>query len=157
MIVMQVYYPGDAISGAVTFTLTEPRHFECIKVNFLGKAHARWTMVSEYTADGRTTREPVCFSGDQAYVQESLLLWTPLQRNGGTIGPGSFRFQFRFIALSMRHLRSFTRTFLLPSAVHTFLTRWKVVRSLGNVMSIIKILSRFTSQTRSTVLVMQGG
>ena len=87
------------INGAVTFTLTEPRHFECIQVNFLGKANARWTMVSVYRDKYlyQTTRAPVCYIGDQAYVQQSLLLWTPQQSKDGTIGPGSFSFQFRFV------------------------------------------------------------
>ena len=86
------------ISGAVTFTLTAPRRFECIKVDFLGKAHARWTMVSVYRDEyHQVTRAPVCFVGDQAYVQQSLLLWTPQQSKDGTIGPGSFSFQFRFV------------------------------------------------------------
>ena len=95
---MQVYYPGDTISGTVTFTLTQPRRFECIVVNFLGKAHARWTVIDVYRdRHGNTTRAPLGYSGDQTYIQQSLLLWTPQQSSDGTIGPGSFSFQFQFV------------------------------------------------------------
>ena len=52
----------------------QSRRFECIKVNFLGKVHAQWTMVSVYKQKyGQTTRAPVRYSGDQVYIQESLL------------------------------------------------------------------------------------
>ena len=47
---------------------------------------------------GNTTRAPLGYSGDQTYIQQSLLLWTPQQRSSdGTIGPGSLSFQFQFV------------------------------------------------------------
>ena len=82
---MQVYRPGGIISGAVEFTLTEPKCYDCIKVDFLGSGHVEWY-------EGRTH-----FIGNEKYVKSSLLLWSPEQSNGGSIGPGSYSFRFQFV------------------------------------------------------------
>ena len=87
MITVQVYtyHPGDTISGAVEFSLTEPKRYDCIKVNFLGNGHVEWS-------HGKTR-----IIGNEKYVENSLLLWSPQQSYGGSIGPGSFSFQFQFV------------------------------------------------------------
>ena len=54
----------------------------------------------------------------------------------------------------MCHLHSLLRMFLIASAVHMFPTKWKVVQSLGSLMSTTKTQSKCTSQTQPT-LVMQ--
>ena len=82
---MQVYRPGETISGAVEFTLTEPKRYDCIKIDFLGGAHVKWS-------EGKTH-----FVGNDKYAQSSLLLWSPQQSNGGSIGPGSFSLPFQFV------------------------------------------------------------
>ena len=82
---LQVYHPGETINGAVEFTLTVPKHYDCIKLKFLGSANVRWNI-------GKTS-----YVGQETYIQESLLLWSPQQSSSGMIGPGSFSFPFRFI------------------------------------------------------------
>ena len=82
---LQVYRPGETISGAVEFTLTEAKRYNCIKVTFLGSAHVKWTLITK------------SYVGIEKYVQSSLLLWSPQQSNGSSIGPGYFRFPFQFI------------------------------------------------------------
>ena len=81
---LQVYYPGETISGAVEFTLTKPKYYDCIRVEFLGKANVQWSR-------GKTR-----YIGNEKYVQDSILLWSP-QQSGGSIGPGSFSFRFQFV------------------------------------------------------------
>ena len=82
---LQVYRPGKTISGAVEFTLTEPKRYDCIKVNFFGSAHVQWK-------SGKTR-----FIGNEKYVDQSLLLWSPQQSSTGLLGPGSFSFRFQFV------------------------------------------------------------
>ena len=82
---LQVYHPGETISGAVEFTLTEPKRYDCLKVDFLGSAHVEWSR-------GKTH-----YRGNEKYVQNSALLWSPQQSNGGSIGPGSYSFRFQFV------------------------------------------------------------
>ena len=82
---LQVYHPGETINGAVEFTLTVPKRYDCIKLEFLGNANVRWNV-------GKTS-----YVGQEIYTQESLLLWSPQQSSSDMIGPGSFSFPFRFI------------------------------------------------------------
>ena len=82
---IQVYHPGETISGAVKFSLTEPKSYECIKINFFGSAHVEWK-------SGKTR-----YVGNEKYVDNSLLLWSPRQSSTGSIGPGSFSFRFQFV------------------------------------------------------------
>ena len=98
---MQVYYPGDTITGTVTFTLTEPKCYESIEVNFTGNGHVEWTKVRKWLKPcsywlpfGWTQTH---FIGNEMYIQESLVLWTSQQSNGSSIGPGSFSFPFQFV------------------------------------------------------------
>ena len=83
--IIQVYHPGETISGAVEFTLTEPKHYNCIKVAFLGSGHVEWYIWKE------------AHIGNEKYVENSLLLWSPQQNSFGSIGPGSYSFQFQFV------------------------------------------------------------
>ena len=80
-----MYRPGETISGAVEFSLTEPKSYECIKINFFGSAHVEWK-------SGKTR-----YVGNEKYVDNSLLLWSPRQSSTGSIGPGSFSFRFQFV------------------------------------------------------------
>ena len=81
---LQVYYPGETVSGAIEFTLTKPKYYDCIKVEFLGKAHVQWSR-------GKTH-----YVGNEKYIEDRILLWSP-QQSGGSIGPGSFSFRFQFV------------------------------------------------------------
>ena len=83
--VLQVYRPGETISGAVEFTLTEPKRYDCIQVNFFGSAHVEWK-------SGKTR-----YVGNEKYVDDSLLLWSPQQSSTGSIEPGSYSFRFQFV------------------------------------------------------------
>ena len=83
---MLQYRPGETISGAVEFSLTEPKSYECIKINFIGRAHVEWR------PDGKTL-----YTDNEKYVDNSLLLWSPRQSSTGSIGPGSFSFRFQFV------------------------------------------------------------
>ena len=82
-------------------TLTEPKRYESIEVNFMGNGHVEWTKVRKWlkpcsywlSIGWLQTR----FIGNETYIQESLLLWTSQQSNGSSIGPGSFTFQFQFV------------------------------------------------------------
>ena len=87
--VLQVYCPGETISGAVEFTLSEPKCYNCIKVNFLGSGHVEW----RHMVIGRDEAN----IGKEKYVENSLLLWSPQQNSSGSIGPGSYSFQFQFV------------------------------------------------------------
>ena len=80
------YRPGETISGAVEFSLTEPKSYECIKINFIGRAHVEWR------PDGKTL-----YTDNEKYVDNSLLLWSPRQSSTGSIGPGPFSFRFQFV------------------------------------------------------------
>ena len=82
---LQVYHPCETINGADEFTLTVPKHYDCIKLKLFGSANVRWNI-------GKTS-----YVGQEIYIQESLLLWSSQQRSSGMIGPGSFRFPFQFI------------------------------------------------------------
>ena len=82
---MQIYHPSETISGAVEFTLTKPKHYDCIEVNFLGSARARWSAGN------------INFVGQETYVENSIPLWNSQQSCSGTIGPGSFSFPFQFV------------------------------------------------------------
>ena len=82
---LQVYHPSETISGAVEFTLTAPKRYDWIKVNFFGSAHVHWSL-------GKTR-----FVGRENYIQKSIPLWNSHQSSSGTIGPGSFSFPFRFV------------------------------------------------------------
>jgi hypothetical protein len=84
-IILQVYRPSEIISGALKFTLTKPKRYDCIKVNFFGSAHVEWKI-------GKTD-----FIDNEKYVDDSLLLWSPRQSSTGSIGPGSFSFRFQFV------------------------------------------------------------
>jgi hypothetical protein len=83
--ILQVYRPGETVSGAVEFTLTEPKSYDCVKVNFFGSAHVQWKV-------GKSS-----YIGNEKYVDNSLLLWSPQQSSTGSIGPGSFSFRFQFV------------------------------------------------------------
>jgi hypothetical protein len=83
--ILQVYRPGETVSGAVEFTLTEPKSYDCVKVTFFGSAHVEWR-------DGKTS-----YIGNEKCVDDSLLLWSPQQSSTGSIGPGSFSFRFQFV------------------------------------------------------------
>ena len=85
MYIVQVYLPGSTISGAVEFTLTEPKRYDCIKVDFLGGGYVQW-------GESRTR-----YTGNEKYVDSSLLLWSPRQSSSGSIGPGSYSFRFQFV------------------------------------------------------------
>ena len=80
-----MYHPGETISGAIEFTLTESKRYSGIKVDFLGSAHVKWS-------SGKTH-----YVGNEKYVQSSIMLWSPRESSDGSIGPGSFSFPFRFI------------------------------------------------------------
>ena len=66
-------------------TLTEPKCYNCIKVDFLGSGHVQWRVYKETHV------------GNEKYVESSLLLWSPEQSSFGSIGPGSYSFQFQFV------------------------------------------------------------
>ena len=83
---IQVYRPGETISGAVKISLTEPKSYECIKINFFGHAHVEWL------AHGGKTH----YIDDETYVDKSLRLWPP-QNSTRSIGPGSFSLHFQFV------------------------------------------------------------
>ena len=80
---MQAYRPGETISGALEFTLTEPKKYKCIKVHFFGRAHVHWKW-------GKTT-----YRGQEKYIDDVIFLWRPQQNE--PIGPGSFSFKFQFV------------------------------------------------------------
>lgn len=82
--IIQIYYPGETVSGTVEFTLTEPKRYNSIKVDFLGGAKVRWSGWSR------------SIIGQEKYIKESMQLWNPEQSHCGTIGPGFFSFQFQF-------------------------------------------------------------
>ena len=65
--------------------MTEPKRYDCIKVNFFGSAHVEWKR-------GKTR-----YVGNEKYVNDSLLLWSPQQSSTGSIGPGSYSFRFQFV------------------------------------------------------------
>ena len=123
---LQAYRPGETISGAVEFTLTEPKCYDCIKVDFLGSAHVEW---------GGKTR----YLSDELYVQDSCLLWSPQHGNGSSIGPGSLSFPFQFVIPS--HVPSSfhqQNTSLLTTTVRTLPTSLKLVLLLGCCNWIIR-------------------
>ena len=70
-------------------TLTEPKHFKCIYVDFLGSAHVEWyrRIAQSYTK----------YVNTEKYVNEYRHLWSPSQSSSGSIGPGSFSFRFQFV------------------------------------------------------------
>ena len=65
-------------------TLTKPKHYDWIRVEFLGKARVEWSR-------GRNN-----YIGNEKYIQNSILLWSP-QQSDGSIGPGYFSFRFQFV------------------------------------------------------------
>ena len=73
------------VSRTVEFTLTEPKHYNCMKIDFFGSARVHWSeMIRRFTSQ-------------EKYIQESLQLWSPQQSDCGSIGPGFFSFQFQFV------------------------------------------------------------
>jgi hypothetical protein len=68
-IILQVYRPSEIISGALEFTLTELKRYDCIKVNFFGSAHFEWK-------SGETR-----YIGNEKYVDDSPAVEPPAEQH----------------------------------------------------------------------------
>lgn len=78
---LQAFSPGDTISGKLHFTLDEARSYHFITMEFHGSAAT--TIASR---SGST----------ETYVKHTTVLWNHQQSPNGTIGPGTFEFDFQF-------------------------------------------------------------
>ena len=134
---MQVYCPGETISGAVKFTLTKAKCYDCIKVDFLGSGHVEWYVSKTH------------YVGEEKYVHSSLRLWSPQQSNSGSLGPGSYSFQFQFIIPS--HVPSsfrYHRMYMSTSAKISYKIEGRAVTGVfqfDHKASIPIFISRLTS------------
>ena len=81
------------MTGSLELTLAEVKSYKFIQIRLYGHAHVHWT---ERHSRGSNRTEIINYTGNEAYVDLTAVLWKSEQTPKGKIGPGSFRFPFQF-------------------------------------------------------------
>ena len=91
-----MYYPGQAISGSIQMTLTEPKWYQYVAVHLDGKGRVHWTE-SHTTGTGDNQRtETTHYSANESYADLSVVVWGNKGAPQPTqIDPGTFNFPFQ--------------------------------------------------------------
>ena len=97
---IQVYFSGSVVSGTLSFSLDQAKSFENVHVKLIGDAYVHWTETrTRHSGFGKTRRMVVYtedFTSSETYVDQVIELWNKQQSPTGTIGPGVYKYQFRF-------------------------------------------------------------
>ncbi len=91
VLILQAFSPGGTISGKLHFTLDETKCYHFVIIGLHGSA-----VTTVATRSGST----------ETYVKHTTVLWNHQQSSNGTIGPGTFDFDFQF-TLPIKCPRSF--------------------------------------------------
>ena len=84
------------MTGSVELNLAEAKKYKYIQVRLYGHAHVHWTETRTTGSGDNRRTETVSYTANETYVDQVASLWSKAQTPHGTIGPGSYNFQFQF-------------------------------------------------------------
>lgn len=94
---MQVYYPGQSVSGSLQLVLKEPRWYQYAAISLAGKGTVRWSETRTVRIGSRTTSRTEHYSDKQTYSNLFDVIWGDKDATQPTrldSGISNFPFQF---------------------------------------------------------------
>ena len=84
------------MSGSFSFILDEAKSFNYVQIGLFGSSYVHWSE-SHSTGTGDNSRtETRYYSSTETYIEQTSVVWSKEQSPTGTIGPGSYEYQFQF-------------------------------------------------------------
>ena len=72
---LQVYYPGQVITGSLQITLTEPKWYQYICMHLQGKGRVHWTVYCTTGTKHHPHTETLADSDNETYLDLSVVVW----------------------------------------------------------------------------------
>ena len=72
---MQVYYPGQSVSGSLQLVLKEPKWYQYAAVSLTGKGKVSWTENHTVRHGNYRVLETECYSDKETYVDMFIVIW----------------------------------------------------------------------------------
>ena len=86
-----MYTPGSVVYGTLSFYLKEAKPYKYIQVALYGLSHVLWT---ESREDDDGTHEDT-YESSENHVSEITTFWKEEESLNGTIGPGTYQYEFQ--------------------------------------------------------------
>ena len=92
----QVYYAGNTITGSLMLDVAEPKGYQHVSIQFIGKSYVHWTESRTQGSGDNQRTVTYSYTSSEPYVDLGATLWSSQQSPDGKLHPAQYNWPFRF-------------------------------------------------------------